>query len=77
VFDGVGSTFHPIRSGHGIQVDATANTMERFVGATRETGILQGESGAPSRNARDDDSDVGHGSSPVAAQKSWMDEQQT
>src|SRR6266446_2615622 len=46
VFDGVGSTFHAIRPGHGIRVDATADTMGRFVEATRGTGILQGESGA-------------------------------
>src|SRR5258708_28579820 len=63
---------HPIRPGHHIRVHATADAMGCFVDGTRETGVLQGESCAESRNSRADDSDVGHVSSPLEAHKSWM-----
>ncbi len=63
---------HPIRPGQGIRVHATADAMGRFVDGTRETGVLQGESGVESRNSRSDDGDVCHVSSPLEAHKSWM-----
>src|SRR6266516_3149121 len=56
---------HPIRPGHGIRVHATADAIGRFVDATRETGVLQGESCVESRNSRSDDSDLGHVSPPL------------
>ena len=43
-----------------------------FVDGTRETGILQGESGVQSCNACSNDSDVVYSSSAFEARKNWM-----
>jgi hypothetical protein len=56
---------HTVRPGGGIGVHATADVVGRFVDTARETGVLQGESCVESRDSRTDDSDPGHGSSPL------------
>ena len=56
---------HTILPGDGIGVHATADAVGRFIDAARETGILQGQSRIESRNSCSDDSDPGHGSSPI------------